>query len=485
MYSPLFLSSGEARPFNPCTLYKLICQNGTRGGCTAHCTALQTTDVYRQARTITGITCGAVQANSSSLITLDSCSKCGTDTCLIATTAPCYAPQFGTYLSSYSGYLPACPSDASGRPLQLTDVTGNCTCFCGEGYELRNGSCSAIGCNPQCQNLGDCQRSTALVNGTETETFRCRCFGGWTGKSCTSRCFFPVSANVTSCDDGLYQIIGGVTLPGNRTVDLYKEVPDLRELQINGTLRFSSNNITLSIVNTNITLSRTIVINGDWVQGNGSTLRSSIDLLSGDVFGTTKIDIFGTADFSGARLEILLNSTQLLQRLLNSNGGSLSINMLSYESLGGSFGEITLLDVGQSSDGCTKVKSTPEYSTTSGGRGSLALLITLDKSTCLYPSTVPKDGQTAVTNLDGTQVGTIVAAVVTPVVAIAIAVSVAVWQRAKLNKAMEAAKEKLFRAQKAETQQKMKKIPSSSSSSPPSSNRTSASWQKAQPNSQI
>lgn len=205
----------------------------------------------------------------SSAVPLDRCNSCGTDTCYIGEQDQCYLKANYTSWSGMSGYLPECGFDATGKVLDLysNNVSKTCTCECAQGYALVNGSCSALGCNPPCQNQGIC----AVKNGQ----YQCRCFSGWNGKDCTSRCFFPVTANVTLCEAGLYRISGELAL-SNIRLDLFREVVDLVTLEVEGSLSASASSVLNVGLASNTTLSGSIHVGESLILSSNSTLESNI-----------------------------------------------------------------------------------------------------------------------------------------------------------------------------------------------------------------
>lgn len=367
------------------------------------------------------------------------------------------------------GYLPPCPTDLSGRHLKLSSnpLLNTCTCDCGAGNELRNGSCSAIGCNPSCKNLGICE-STTSGNG-----FRCRCFGGWTGLDCSSRCFFPVNANVTLCNDGLYKISGELNLPSNKTVDLSKDVPDLTQLEIDGSVSFQGQNSTLSVVSLNGTIVRSVNVTGDWFQTSGGKLVSSIIIADGGA-STSTFNINGNADFSGGIFEIMLSTADIIRLLQETNSTSLSIPILSYGSLQNQFQGITINDISAASTSCRTLKNEPKYSAApNGGRGTLSLIFTLDTSKCADNRLQTAPGTAGASNADeSVRTVAIVLGILIPVAFIAVGASVYFIKRRKVRNSIKAAEAKIA---KANFDPVRAKAASTSSPKPAKSN-----WKKAE-----
>lgn len=274
-------SPAEYRPFSPCTPHTLKCLDTTRG-CRSRCglysQALNPSPYY-QARTMRMIQYGSLNITTRSATTVGPCGV-GTDSCYLSQGDICYDESRSSSDLRIYGSLEVCPLDQAGQWLvpSINSTANRCDCTCGEGRVLVNGSCTALGCSPTCQNGGVCQLTANLTN-PGSPAFACRCFGGWNGRDCTSRCFFPVTANVTLCENGNYRISGHLEIPTNRSVDLFGELPDLRGIVVEGNVSFGGANSTLGVgVRNASTLLQAPIINvtGDWTQLSGSVLRNSI-----------------------------------------------------------------------------------------------------------------------------------------------------------------------------------------------------------------
>lgn len=278
--SPYLPSRGEFRPFSACTLHTIECDDASTG-CRARCDLTHSSDpnIYYQTRTVRAILSGGSSISSTSVARLGA-HESGTETCLIASSDICYQAGGMNRNLSYFGFIQPCPLDSASRWLQpyANAINSTCDCRCPQGYLLQNGTCNAQGCYPTCKNNGACQ-IVANVTHPASPGYSCRCFGGWNGKDCTSRCFFPVTANVTACDKGLYYISGQLIIPSNRSLDLFAEVPDLHGLNVTGNITFGGQNATLVIGVRNLTGlvdAPSVNVSGDWRQSNGSRLVSAV-----------------------------------------------------------------------------------------------------------------------------------------------------------------------------------------------------------------
>lgn len=164
---------------------------------------------------------------------------------------------------------------------------------------------------------------------------------------------------------------------------------------------------------------------------------------------TTILNIDGTAHLSNGIFELNLSSEEILRFLKNSNKSNFSLSVMNYYGLDGQFKEINLRDSSSGSTSCEKLTASTQYTSNgSGGKGSLTVILGVDRTGCGSDSSrgtplVLQDSAAANT-------GVIVAAVVVPVVAIAIAASVAVWQRQKLAAAMKRVNVQMARATQGE-----------------------------------
>jgi hypothetical protein len=433
---------GEFRPYSKCTRHRLICEDPVVG-CQARCgmyTETTSRSPYYQARTVRAIISNGTSIESASLTPLGSCSV-GTDSCYIGETDTCYKEGAFSGALNFYGYVRTCPLDRVGQWLKpyVNETTNTCECACGAGYEFVNGSCSALGCFPKCQNLGVCQ---VVANNTHQNStaFACKCFAGWSGKDCTSRCFFPITANVTFCANGYYIIDGKLVIPGNRSLDLYRELPDLQRIDVHGDVTFGGFNSTLSIAIRNlssIVVSPSVNVSGNWVQSGGSTLQSAVvfDPSTG-TFVVTTLNINGILQLTDASFELAFNAADIIEFLKKSSNSSLEMSLMTFSNRTGEFANFRF-DDGGSSAGCEKLVKTAQYTTAGNGKGSLIVLFGLDRSGC-DANKGSGDDMTS-----GTNTATIAVAVIVPVVAIGIAAGFTVWQRKRLAKAIQAASSKL------------------------------------------
>jgi hypothetical protein len=371
-FFPFLPFPGELRPFSACTKSQLICEDPEKG-CQARCgnnTLARTSSPYYHARTVRNIICNGTAVNSSSLTVPPN--GCGTSSCLIAEYDTCYKEgNFSEELSFY-GFIRTCPIDRAGQWLipYVDNRTNTCECSCGDGFEFVNSTCSAVGCTPKCQNLGVCQ---VAANSTG---FVCKCFGGWNGKDCTSRCFFPVTANVTQCENGFYVIDGQLVVPGNASVDLYRDIPDLQRLKVNGSVTANS---TLSIAPYNISgvnFQPIVTVSGNWVQTGGTTLQNAVIFdPSKGTFIATLLSINGAAQFSNSSLEVALNGAELV-KWLKLRKESFTLTLITFGNLSGEFAAINFKQL-VSGDDCEKLVNRTSYN-----QGSLTVVFSLDSSAC-------------------------------------------------------------------------------------------------------
>jgi hypothetical protein len=239
-------SSVRLTPAGNCVRSSLICNTTATGlPCGAVCanTPSDDTNQIKSVRCANGTDLTA-PFRISSLSGADSsnvqpgASNCWlSETCYITERDPCF-------INNQLSFQVVCPITANAFEMEAKttlNATGQlvCSCVCPDGYKeqtfiaadgLVDRNCiPTIDCSPLCANGGLCSYESR-----NSSRVRCQCFSGYTGASCESRCFFPVDANVTSCDNGKYVVDGDVRV--NRTVDLLKETSGLIQLNISGSL---------------------------------------------------------------------------------------------------------------------------------------------------------------------------------------------------------------------------------------------------------
>jgi hypothetical protein len=166
--------------------------------------------------------------------------------------------------------LKFCEDDGEGRELvpYVSEDKKSCYCDCKDEYyvfDKDHGVCKRafltlapnlagkmshsprfhpilVQCDPPCLNGGECIEHVNVTSPNLDEyIYKCRCFSGFNGDNCQTRCFFPVEVVIISCSDGVYVIGSDLNVPSGGNVTIIRDNPDVRVVTINGTFSIGAN----------------------------------------------------------------------------------------------------------------------------------------------------------------------------------------------------------------------------------------------------
>eukprot|EP01122_Echinamoeba_exundans_P018028 TRINITY_DN9951_c0_g1_i1.p1 TRINITY_DN9951_c0_g1~~TRINITY_DN9951_c0_g1_i1.p1 ORF type:complete len:1160 (+),score=67.66 TRINITY_DN9951_c0_g1_i1:174-3653(+) len=354
------------------------------------------------------------------------------ETCVITERDPCF-------INDQLSFRVVCPITANAFEMEAKSVvnaTGQlvCSCVCPEGYKEQKFIASdgmadrycipTVDCSPTCANGGLC-----VYESKNSSRVRCQCYSGYSGPTCESRCFFPVDANVTSCDNGKYVVDGDVRV--NRTVDLLKETAGLIQLNISGSL-ILLNSTSLVILPSNYsTGAPSVFIRGDLVQANNAALENEIFVIYQDgvpVLVSSQFFVEGAATLDG-KYSLALNSSQIAAALRQiGSGNGVTLTLLSGSSVTTKLKDGDLIDIEDSAP-CDPQRVVARARISSK---SISAVFSLEANPNANSSACIKDPLNA--SAASVQVAAIVVGVLVPLIAIGAGVSIFMYQRWRTGK---------------------------------------------------